>query len=486
MVRYLHTYIILAATCFNVTAQSAAWDQSSECLQYLHIAHTRTSANPLMDQVSEDLDYSIYDMLWLGGDLALATSADDLTMQHVDSIFDLGAETTLWALGNHDYADLERVQDFTARPTYYAYYRNNMTFLVLDTQDSLSNITGQQKELFFKVADTIAESSHLILLHHKLIWMYDDPYLHSQMSYIPNGGYGDCFYCINPNNFYSEIYPELLEIEAKGVEVICIAGDIGFRRNEFEYLTPEGIQYLASGIEAGDPYNQALLLNHEPGSSELSWEFVLLSDLQSRDGLPPTLHSVFISPDSISRGQTISISLEVEDLDSGLDSIYADIINPFGEQLHSISNHIDDWKSWGDHRYSYDLSVADTFELGTWQLSALSVTDSAGNKLCLSNTDSVLATFTVFLPLGKEEIPSFQSTLFPNPGSGVFHFSGKERIKSVEVFDQLGRMVQKSNDLKANTLDLSGEPEGIYYIRLHNSHHQIHFMKVIISRGFGP
>lgn len=439
-----------------------------------------------MDQVTENLDYSLYDMLWLGGDLALATSADDLTMQHVDSIFELGTETTLWALGNHDYTDLDRVQGFTGRPPYYAYHRNNITFLVLDTQDSLSNITGQQKELFFKVADTIAESSHLILLHHKLIWMYNDPYLHSQMSYIPNGGYGDCFYCINPNNFYSEIYPELLEVEAKGVEVICIAGDIGFRRNEFEYLTPEGIQYLASGIEAGASNNQALLLNHDPGGGLLSWEFVLLSDLQSRDGIPPMLHSVFISPDSISRGQAISIFLEVEDSESGLDRVEVEIMNPLGEQLCTISSHIGEWKSWEDHRYSYDLFIADTFELGTWQLKALSVTDSAWNKLCLSNTDSVLATFTVYLPLGKEETPSIQPSLFPNPSSGVFHFSGKEKIMAAEVFDQLGRMVQKSENLMANTLDLSGEPEGIYYIRLHNAHHQIYVMKVIISRDFRP
>jgi len=439
-----------------------------------------------MDSVTESLDFSNYEMLWLGGDLALATSADDMTMKHVDSIFDLGAESTLWALGNHDYADLERIQTFTGRPPYYAYHKNNITFLVLDTQDSLSNITGQQKELFLSVVDTIAESSHLILLHHKLIWMYGDPYLHPQMSYIPNGGYGDCFYCINPNNFVSEIYPKLLEVEAKGIEVICIAGDIGFRRNEFEYLTPEGIQYLASGIEAGNPNNQALILHHDQSSHALTWDFVLLSELQSLDGTPPILHSVSISPDSITRGESIRIALEVEDVGSGLDEIACEIVNPIGEQPHTVSNHIVDWTSWGNQLYTYDLFISDNVEVGTWQLSALSVIDSAGNRLCLTNKDSVLATFTVYLPLGVEKTASSQLFLYPNPSSGILHFSGEERIKAVEIFDQYGRLVKKIDDPKGNSIDLSGEPEGMYYVRLRNDAHLIITKKVLITKDLRP
>ena len=54
----------------------------------------------------ESIDYSYYDMLWLGGDMAVSSSLDDITMNHIDSILDVGNENTLWALGNHDYADL--------------------------------------------------------------------------------------------------------------------------------------------------------------------------------------------------------------------------------------------------------------------------------------------------------------------------------------------------------------------------------------------
>jgi hypothetical protein len=291
------TVFVLSITLLDLAAQIEENSQSSYFQYYFHIAHTRTQSNPNMDQLAESLDYSVYDMLWLGGDLALSTSLNDTIMTHVDSIFDLGNENTLWALGNHDYADLDRVQTYTHRPPFYAFHKDKITFLVLDTQDSLSNIVGEQKELFDSVIDTIQESTHLILLHHKLIWMYGDAYLQARINSIPNGGFGDCFYCINPNNFYSDLYPKLLEIEEKGIEVICIAGDIGFRANEFEYTTPEGVQFLASGIEAGNSSNQALLLKHDLIGNILTWEFAFLTDLYVPESTyVPELNPVSIFP----------------------------------------------------------------------------------------------------------------------------------------------------------------------------------------------
>ncbi|MEM9023355.1 MAG: hypothetical protein AAGB22_06420, partial [Bacteroidota bacterium] len=57
---------------------------------YLHLSHTRTDSNPFMDAAVEGLDYSTFDMLWLGGDLTEETSEDDATMTRVDSILRLG------------------------------------------------------------------------------------------------------------------------------------------------------------------------------------------------------------------------------------------------------------------------------------------------------------------------------------------------------------------------------------------------------------
>ena len=249
----------------------------SKC--YLHLSHTRTNINPFMDSVAEKIDFSKFDMLWLGGDLAHLTSADDATMTRVDSIFNVGNINTLWALGNHDYTDLNRVEQYTNRPPYYSINQDGITLIILDTQDSLSNIIDTQKDFLLGILDTIQESTHLILLHHKLIWMYDNTYLEPQISSISNAGLGSCFYCINPNNFNSEIYPKLVETKQKGIEVLCIGGDIGFQANEFEHLTLEGIYFLASGINSSEENNKALLFQHDLTDNSLTWSFTLLTDL---------------------------------------------------------------------------------------------------------------------------------------------------------------------------------------------------------------
>lgn len=250
----------------------------SEPKTYLHLSHTRTNANPLMDSIAEQLNFAQFDMLWLGGDLALLTSADDQTMNHIDSVFDIGSPHTFWALGNHDYTDLNRIEAYTQRMPYYASNKNGITVLVLDTQDSLSHIVGDQMTFFNSVIDTLEKSTHLIILHHKLIWMYDNAHLEPQISSVSNGNLGDCFYCINPNNFNSEIYPKLVELEEKGIEVLCIGGDIGFKASEFEYITAEGINFMASGINAGSPTNKALLFSHNLADQTLTWEFKSLTD----------------------------------------------------------------------------------------------------------------------------------------------------------------------------------------------------------------
>lgn len=247
--------------------------------KYLHISHTRTSSNPNLDSIVEGVDYAKFDMLWLGGDVAFLTSQDDNTMLHVDSIFDFADKNTLWSLGNHDYTDLDRVFEFTDRPPFYAYNKNGITFVIIDTQDSLSSIVASQMELLVSVIDTIQEASHLIILHHKLIWMNDGGYLESQIETVSNVEFSNCFYCINPNNFYSDVYPLLVEVKEMGIEVLCIGGDIGIKANEFDHITSDGIQFLASGVSHEADENKALLFHHDIINRQLTWEYKLISDL---------------------------------------------------------------------------------------------------------------------------------------------------------------------------------------------------------------
>ena len=132
---YKYTLLLIIVLVFFNTSCKTPNDQTPIIEHYLHIAHTRTNSNPEMDSIAEIIDYSKYDMLWLGGDLAKHTSINDEAMIHVDSIFDLGNSTTLWALGNHDYTDLDRVSDYSKRPPFYSFHRNKITYVVLDTQE---------------------------------------------------------------------------------------------------------------------------------------------------------------------------------------------------------------------------------------------------------------------------------------------------------------------------------------------------------------
>lgn len=480
----VYIVIFIGMSVQNGQAQSTTSARASDRHHYIHLAHTRTGANPNMDGEAEGIDFAVFDMLWLGGDLAMSTSGDDLTMMHVDSIFNLGGTSTLWALGNHDYADLQRIHAFTGRPAYYAYHRNKITFLVLDTQDSLSHISGLQKDLVRSVTDTVSESSHLVVLHHKLIWMYGHPYLQSRIPYVSNAGIGDstCFYCIHENNFYEDIYPELLRVEERGVEVICIGGDIGFRSNEFEYLTSEGIQFLASGIEAGSGENQALIFNHDVAGGKLAWEFVHLSELQvPLDLRPPELHLLNISPDTVNPGDSIRIILQVEDGESGVDEIGLDFEGPLGEQIISVKNRIEDWTAMGDQYFFYDIMVADSAKAGIWNLSLLNISDSAGNILSLSNKDTLLASFAVSAPLGPDIRKFSELSLYPVPSSGILYFSDDPGIVAIQVFDQLGRAAE----LPVRTyIDLTDRPDGIYFVRLQFKDNQYVIRKVLITKMF--
>ena len=270
---------LLLASC-----QEEHYDKANAT--YLHIAHTRSyseAKDQLMAEV-EALDFDQYDVLMLGGDLVFESTGKQETLKHLDGVFDLSDPNTLWTLGNHDYHHHpEWIPGITKRPNAYSHQEYGITYLVFDTQEDHCNTSGKQKTLLEETLKTLhSNATHLIILHHKLLWMMDDGVLQKKVDAVSNGGTGGCFHCIPRNNFYSEVYPQLVDIQKKGVQVICIAGDIGSKVNEFEYRTPEGIYFLASGLKDGASDNQVLLFNHDIKNKKLSWKFEKLSDLSIR------------------------------------------------------------------------------------------------------------------------------------------------------------------------------------------------------------
>lgn len=258
--------------------ENQAPEENSDDLQMIHVSHTRGWDNSVVDPAIKSIDYATYNIRLLGGDIANQTSLDVPIMNTWDEIFNFGSFQTLWALGNHDYTDLSLVSAYTQRDAFYTYHQNGITFLVLDTQDDFSNISNEQLELVTSVLDTISESKYLILNHHKLIWMYGHPELEPMINNVANGELGTCFYCTNPNNFYDDVYPLLVEAENRGVDVICVGGDLGFKVKAFEYFTSDGIQYLASGCNlVGE--DSVLIFDYFLDEKELDWSFRGLSEL---------------------------------------------------------------------------------------------------------------------------------------------------------------------------------------------------------------
>lgn len=250
--------------------------------KFIFMAHTRVNSHKHPQTINnrlKNIDLSEFSLVLLGGDLTLEITEDERTMAHVDSIFNFGSDSTLWALGNHDYADLEMVKKYTHRSTYYAKYHNGITFVVLDTQDDYSNIKGDQLSLLKSVTDTILASSHIVIMHHKLIWWLDNPGLESQ-KYLPNAPSDTCFDCLNTNNFYQDIYPLAQEVQDRGVQVLFVGGDLGFQTSRFEHRTSDGIIFLANGLhgfrKAIKGKNRYLVFNHNAATSQLTWEFKAL------------------------------------------------------------------------------------------------------------------------------------------------------------------------------------------------------------------
>lgn len=254
-------------------------------VRYLHLAHVRTldAVNQTVDPRLESMDFSPYELLLLGGDLTDESSKERSTLEYLDNIFDLGSPNTLWALGNHDNARNDWVSEFTGRPITYTHHHKGITYVVLYTQeekDWICTITGEQLDMLQQVTDTIASSSHLVVMTHKLVWIMGNPDFAQHQG---KAAYDwSCNYRIHENNWNDDILPRLREVQQRGVQVIMLAGDIGNNVLTFEEHTSDSLIYLASGLPA-DPSRaaqaKALLFEHKPETRKLSWKFVALDEL---------------------------------------------------------------------------------------------------------------------------------------------------------------------------------------------------------------
>jgi hypothetical protein len=100
--------------------------------------------------------------------------------------------------------------------------------------------------------------------------------LESQIDSVSNGHYGDCSYCIQSNNFYTDIYPRLVKLSSKDINVFCVAGDVGFKTSKVEYITDDEIIFLATGMSSSLVSNSYLEFTNDLISKNISYSFINL------------------------------------------------------------------------------------------------------------------------------------------------------------------------------------------------------------------
>ena len=256
--------------------------RSSDEQHFIYLSHIRLDTNDGIYSKIYDIDFSNYNYKLLGGDLAPISFKDENIQNHLDSILDLKNKNTLWSIGNHDNTSNKRFRKFTNKNKYGIYQSQDVSFIVLNSQDSLGSIVGRQKEFFFNALDTLS-SKKIIFMSHKLIFMDQHPQMDGLINVVCNGRKGSCNYCHNSNNFMSEIYPRLKELRQDGKEILWIGGDLGKKVTKFEYVDDSGIIFLGNGVWYKKKNNAVLLLRN---SKKLTYNFVDIDTLlkyQHRD-----------------------------------------------------------------------------------------------------------------------------------------------------------------------------------------------------------
>jgi hypothetical protein len=137
------------------------------------------------------------------------------------------------------------------------------------------------------VCDTIQKSSHLIvLMHHCLLDSIPGIKFPDSNSKLPHWN-ANCF--SDTNSFSNSIYPLFVEVEKKGVDVICIIGDFGYWAKKYYKASTDGVQFLGCGLNNSvfldtvdfnnAPKDNILIIEHIPSLKQIKWNFHSIDSL---------------------------------------------------------------------------------------------------------------------------------------------------------------------------------------------------------------
>lgn len=137
----------------------------------------------------------------------------------------------------------------------------------------------------------------------------------------------------------------------------------------------------------------------------------------------------------------------------------------------------------GNHIYDIGSSVILTatpdqgWKFDNWEINGNIVT-TPSTEASISSHTTAIATFSIMD--GATEVIN-QIKVYPNPVSANLRIESSNLINTIKVFDLQGRMLlHHLNILKLEcTLDLSGIPVGIYFIKLETIDHNTRTIKII-------
>ncbi len=261
--------------------------QAQNNQKYLFTAHTYMGET-IIDSRLVELDKSGYDHIWLGGDICSETLMGESALVYLQEHLKICEPHNYFCFGNHDRrnGNLDYWESYTGKKSYYADNFNNITVINLDTNlapDDCENLNNQF-DIICNVTDTIEQSSHLILLFHWGLWV-DVPGLPAPYTYChSNLRYWNSNCDSTNNNFVQSIYPKLVEVKNRGIEVICIMGDMGATYKKVDMRSTDDIVFLGCGLynikyrwedDQWWTYEKDLILelNHNVDEGEFTWTY---------------------------------------------------------------------------------------------------------------------------------------------------------------------------------------------------------------------
>jgi len=280
----------------SVSDLSGVNDSDKPIKKYLLTGHTYSWARKFkVDQKIESIPKGYFDGFWIGGDVLAETLLKNEFIDYLDQVFDLKNPMTHIAYGNHDARNAHKryFNAFRNRPdSYYSHTQDGLCFLILDSTLNPSDCRSLdgQYQMIKNVCDTISDASHLLVLIHDSVWE-GIPGIPPPKAYAHgNQKYWNANCASSQNTFANTIYPHLKQVQKKGINVICMMGDTGWKKGG-AYISEDSIQFLSSGINnsyylKNDSIrykkikrDKVFVFSHDLASRKLGWQYIQLDSL---------------------------------------------------------------------------------------------------------------------------------------------------------------------------------------------------------------